>query len=92
MTFAMYTSNGLDDFGQQLPRASDERLALLVFVRPGRFSHEHQIGIRVTNTEDHLLTAERMKLTAVAGGSNLLLEQCQYAAGWFSFFNCHRHH
>src|SRR5262245_45105815 len=58
-----------DDLRQQLSRAADERLALNVFVCPWRLTHEHQIGVRVADTEDDLRAAERVELAPRAIGA-----------------------
>jgi hypothetical protein len=37
-----------------LSGASDERFPLLIFIRTGRFTNEHQIGVRISDAEDGL--------------------------------------
>ena len=44
-------SGGLDDFREQLSGATDERLALFVFVRARRFTDEHQLRVNAPDTE-----------------------------------------
>ena len=47
----------LNDLRQQLPRATDERFALRVFVGSRRFTDEHQLGARVADAEDDVVAA-----------------------------------
>jgi hypothetical protein len=37
-----------------LSGAADERLSLLVFICTGRFTNEHQIGVRISDAEHGL--------------------------------------
>jgi hypothetical protein len=37
-----------------LSGASDERLPLLIFISTGRFTDEHQIGVRISDAEHGL--------------------------------------
>ena len=56
----------LDDLRQQLPRPSDKRHALHVFVRTRRFTDEHEIGIGVAPAKHDLGSPKRMQLAARA--------------------------
>ena len=56
----------LDDLGEQLAGAADERLALDVFVGARRLADEHQIGARVADAVDDLLPPLRVQLAADA--------------------------
>ena len=56
----------LDDLGEQLAGAADERLALDVFVGARRLAHEHQIRARVADAVDDLLPPLRVQLAADA--------------------------
>ena len=69
----------LDDLGQQLAGAADERLALLVLVRARRLADEHQVGVRVADAEHDLLAAQRVQLAARARRADLVLEQREQA-------------
>ncbi len=44
----------LDNFGKQLAGATDERFALRIFIRPRCFSDEHDIGVRIADSENGL--------------------------------------
>ena len=44
----------LDEAGEQLPGAADERHAGEVLLLPGALAHEHQVGVRVADAEHHL--------------------------------------
>ena len=50
-------AHGLDHVVEQLPGAAHERLALLIFVRARRFADEHQVGLRIADSENNLLAA-----------------------------------
>ena len=52
----------LDDFGQELAGAADEWLALDVFIRSRRFSHEHQVRRGIPDAEYNLVPAETVQL------------------------------
>src|SRR5262245_33028526 len=52
----------LDDLRQQLAGAADERLALDVFVAARRLADEHQVGVRIADTEHDLRASEPMQL------------------------------
>ena len=58
--------DGLDDLREELARAPDERDALNVFVRAGRFADEHQIRRRVAHTEHDLPAAQLVQLATRA--------------------------
>lgn len=47
-------SHRLDHLREELTRAPDKRLTLLVFIGSGRFSDEHEIGIWIAHSEDNL--------------------------------------
>ena len=57
--------DGLDNLGQQLSRPSDERQALLVFVKTRRFTHKHEFSVRIPGAE-HDMGAFRRQLAALA--------------------------
>src|SRR5688500_17606409 len=58
--------DGFDDPVQELSGTADERLALDVLIRAGRFADEHQVRIRIPDTEHHLLSPERVQLATTA--------------------------
>ncbi len=70
-------AHGLDDLGEQLAGAADERLALLVLVLARRLADEHQAGLRVADAEDHLPAAERGQLAARAARADVLAQRLQ---------------
>ena len=55
----------LDDIGEQLSRASDERLAAQILVVARRLADKHQIGLGVADAEDDV-GAQRGELAAGA--------------------------
>ena len=65
ITLQMYTSArlhahpALDDVGQQLTRAADERLAASVLVGAGRLADEHQIRVGIADAENEIGAARR---------------------------------
>ena len=48
-----------DDIGQELPGPADKRLALQIFVASRPFADKHQLGVRITNTENDMGPAEQ---------------------------------
>ncbi len=56
----------LDDLRQQLPGASDERLALEVLVGARRLADEHELRVRVADAEHDLPPAKLVQLAARA--------------------------
>ena len=58
--------DGFDDLRQELPRAADERKALLIFVASRSFADEHQVGFGVADAEHDLRAPQRMELAAGA--------------------------
>ncbi len=69
--------NGLDDLREQLPGASDERLAEAVLVGARRLAHEHQFRLRIADAEDDLAAALLAQLAARAGGADVRAECVQ---------------
>ena len=57
-------AHGFDHVVEQLSGATDEGLALCVFVGSGAFADEHQVGVRIADAEDNLLAALLVKLAA----------------------------
>src|SRR5215469_14682771 len=55
----------LDDVGEELTRAADERLALRVFIGSRAFADKHQLRIGVADAEDQIFS-ERGELAALA--------------------------
>ncbi len=52
-------SHCLDNFGEQLARATDERFALGVFIRARRFADEHDLSIGIADTKNGLRARAR---------------------------------
>src|SRR2546430_10535648 len=50
-------SDACEQLFEQLACRTDERHSLLVLVEAGRLADEHQVGIRIAGTEDHLSAA-----------------------------------
>src|SRR5690349_11607576 len=67
-----------EDLVQQLARLADERLALLILVRAGRFADAHEVGVGVSDTWDGIRRA-RVQLAAPAPCDDLrdLLERVE---------------
>jgi hypothetical protein len=49
-----FQPHGLNDLRQKLPRLSDERLSLQVFVTSGSFAHEDDARPGITDTENQV--------------------------------------
>jgi hypothetical protein len=63
-------SSGVECFVEDVPRPSDERLARLVFIRPGRFAHKYDVGVTRADTVDN--TTPRLTEVGTAfTGSNV---------------------
>src|SRR5215469_7006535 len=78
-------SHRLDHVIQQLSGATDEWLALYVFVGTGSFADEHQISARIANAKDNLFAALFMQRTAGAI-AEVFPDKAQGGAGiggWF---------
>ena len=56
---------------EQLAGCPDEGLALKVLVLTGRLPHEHEAGLRVTDTEDHLRPGIRKPALGADEGTRL---------------------
>src|SRR5206468_12753740 len=59
----------LQNSRQQLPGAPDEWFSLLVFFHTGRFTDEHQIGIRISDAE-HCLRAGAGEMRTFRASAN----------------------
>ena len=57
----------LDNACQQLARRAHKRLALRVFVRPGRFADKHQSRVNIPHAKNHILPAFDQVRTLQAG-------------------------
>src|SRR5882757_6319277 len=62
---ALEADAALDDIGQQLAGAADERLATRIFVGAGRLADEHELCVRIADPEDQVL-AKRRELASSA--------------------------
>ena len=56
--FATETHRG-NDSREKLASSADKWFSLRIFVRPGRFADEHQLGVGIANTENRLLPGGR---------------------------------
>src|SRR5262245_33223168 len=54
--------DGLDNLRQLLSGPADKRDALNIFITPRRLSDEHQVGMRIPDTEHDLLASEGAQL------------------------------
>ena len=74
----------LDNFRQQLSRASHERLAARIFIRPRRFADEHQFRVRIADTENGLgARAGEMRAFRADGDARLdRSEQRRFVRDW----------
>jgi hypothetical protein len=59
-----------------LSGASDERFPLLIFICTGRFTNEHQIGVRISDTEYGLRPGAGEMLTFRAS-ANAFTNRCE---------------
>ena len=62
----------LDNFGEQLAGPTDERFALRVFIGARRFTDEHDLGIRIANSENGLRAGASEIWTFCANGDTRL--------------------
>lgn len=62
-------SHRLDHLREELTRAANKRLTLLVFIGSGGFPDEHEIGIRIAHAEDDLRAGFDKMRTPRAGQS-----------------------